>query len=148
MQRKAYKQTRVPVSRTQEAIRKLFRQHGVMGCQFTDNFEAEEIALRFVKRIHGIPRTVRIVLPAEGNEKQAYRAMYYWLKSQMEAVEFGLLSFEHIFLAHFEWMLETGETTTVADIVIPRLAQNGRSFLLEGPTSSRDVDNGEWKQVD
>lgn len=146
MRRTAYKQTAVAVPKSQEAIRKLFMKYGVIGCQFTDNFETGEIVLRFVKRINEIPRTVRIALQSEGNERQAYRALYYWIKSQLEAVDFGLLSFEHVFLAHFEWMLEDGSMGTVGDIVLPRLAEQHTGHLLEGPREG-DVSEAEWKQV-
>lgn len=141
--RKAYKQTNVPVSRTQEAVRKLLIKYDVMGCQFTENFETNEIVLRFVKRIDEIPRTVKISLTAEKNEKQAYRALYYWIKSQLEAVDFGLVSFENVFLAHFEWMLEDGTATTVGEIVLPQLGQQGQGRLLEGP--KEDVVEGTWE---
>lgn len=141
--RTAYKQTMVAVPKSQEAIRKLFIKYGVMGCQFTDNFETGEIVLRFVKKINDSPRTVRIVLRAEGNERQAYRALYYWIKSQLEAVDFGLLSFEHVFLAHFEWMLEDGQMMTIGDVVLPRLAQQHSGHLLEAPSEQTDVSDAE-----
>ena len=146
--RKAYKTTAVPVSRSQEAIRKLLVKYDVVGCQFTENFETGEIVLRFVKRINEIPRTVRIVLPTEGNERQAYRALYYWIKSQLEAVDFGLLSFEHVFLAHFEWMLEGGEISTVGEIVLPELLRQGSGQLL-GPGRRDDSEavEGNWQEV-
>jgi len=147
VERTAYKTTTVPVSRSQEAIRNLLVKYDVIGCQFTENFETGEIVLRFVKRVNEIPRTVRIVLPTEDNEKQAYRALYYWMKSQLEAVDFGLLSFEHVFLAHFEWMLESGQTATVADIILPRLSAQGSGCLLEAPLEDDDVPNGEFREV-
>ena len=151
-ERKAYKTTKVPVSRTQEAIRRLLMKYGVMGCQFTDNFESGEIILRFVKKVDEMPRTVQISLFAEGNEKQAYRQLHYWLKSQLEAVDFGLTRFEQAFLAHFEWVLETGEVTTIGDIVIPELSRQTAGRLLgPGITGTRESETqveGEWEEVE
>jgi len=143
--RKAYKQTKVPVSRSQEGIRKILRKYGVVGYQFTDNLEDNTVVLRFVKRVEGTPRTVQITLATENNEQQAYRALYYWLKSQLEAVDFGLLSFEHVFLAHFEWVLDSGERTTIGDMILPRLAQQDHGRLLEGP---EEIEEAEYEVVE
>ena len=143
--RTAYKSTAVPVSRSQEVIRKLFQKYGVLGCQFTDNFETGEIVLRFVRRVKDIPRTVQIKLNAGGNEKQAYRQLYYWIKSQLEAVAFGLLSFEDAFLAHFEWMLEDGTMVTIGELVAPQLAEQGQGRLLMAPREPEDAD---WMVVE
>ena len=146
--RTAYKTTTVPVSRSQEAIRQLLMKYGVIGCQFTDNFETGEIILRFVKKVEGVPRTVRIALAAEGNEKQAYRMIYHWLKSELEAVDFGLFRFEHMFLAHFEWMLPDGQATTVGEIVLPELSGQEPSRLLgPGQPPSPDSVEGEFREV-
>jgi hypothetical protein len=143
--RVAYRSTAVPVSRTQEVIRKLFQRYSVLGCQFTDNFETGEIVLRFVRRVNDIPRTVQIKLSAEGNERQAYRQLYYWIKSQLEAVDFGLLKFESAFLAHFEWMLEDGTMVTIGELVAPRLAEQGHGRLLAAPKEPEEAD---WTVVE
>jgi len=61
--------------------------------------------------------------PAEKAEQMAratYRALHYWLKSQFEAVDYGLLSFESVFLAHFEWMID-GRPATVGSLILPYL---------------------------
>jgi len=146
--RSAYKTTTVPVSRSQEAIRKLLVKYGVIGCQFTENFETGDVTLRFVKEIEETPRTVRISLTTESNEKQAYRALYYWMKSQLEAVDFGLLSFEHVFLAHFEWLLESGEATTIGQMVIPELSKQTPGRLLIGVARQDEGSmEADWREV-
>ncbi len=63
----------------------------------------------------------------EQMERATYRALHYWLKSQFEAVDFGLLRFEDVFLSHFEWIIK-GETRTVGELVLPHLS-NGSNFL-------------------
>jgi hypothetical protein len=73
-------------------------------------------------------------------ERQTYRALYWWLKSQFEAVDFGLLTFEDIFLSHFEWMVG-GQRTTVGALIKPRLSDG--SNLLMAPRD--DVVEGEYE---
>ena len=121
----------MPVSRSQEHIRGLFRKYDVIRCQFTDDLETGDFALRFVRRVKGIPRSVRVTISTEGNAQQSYRALYWWLKSQFEAIDFGLFMFEDVFLSHFEWMLEDGTVATMGELVKPRLgAPGGGTFLL------------------
>lgn len=75
--------------------------------------------------------------PDQKQEQMAratYRALHYWLKSQFEAVDFGLLTFEDVFLSHFEWMVN-GERTTVGRIIKPNLSTNN---LLAAPTDYVD----------
>ena len=80
----------------------------------------------------------------EGWEQMAratYRALHYWIKSQYEAVQFGLFSFEDAFLSHFEWMLDNGQATTVGKIILPRLPS---SNLLTSPAGG-DIVEGTYK---
>lgn len=81
-------------------------------------------------------RMVYDKMPQEKQEQMqraTYRALHYWLKSQFESVEFGLLTFEQIFLAHFEWMVD-GQPTTVGQYLIPRLNSDN---LLPAPKSQQ-----------
>ena len=78
----------------------------------------------------------------EQMEQATYRALHWWLKSQFEAVEFGLLSFEDVFLSHFEWMVD-GQRTTVGALIKPRLPYSGN--LLAAP-SRDDVVDGEYQR--
>lgn len=77
---------------------------------------------------------------AEQMERATYRALHWWLKSQFEAVAFGLLSFEDVFLSHFEWMIN-GKRTTVGEIIKPRLPIGGN--LLPRPAAGDDIVEGE-----
>jgi hypothetical protein len=165
----AYRTTSVPVSRSQESIRKLLINFGVRGIQFSEqfseDFKTHTINIRFAKEINKEIRTVsvsmtvpepptpkrrRVVrysrgkiiygkMPQERMEQMAraaYRVLHDWLKSQFVAVEFGLLSFEDVFLSHFEWMLPNGTVQTVGQLVKPHIGQplleTGLDTLLDG----------------
>ncbi|CAG0954362.1 hypothetical protein GPROT1_00328 [Gammaproteobacteria bacterium] len=128
------------------------------------------INVRFAKDVDGQLRTVSVALevprPPEPKRKQparrsycgrsistktatnrdeqmyraTYRALHWWLKSQFEAVEFGLLSFEDVFLAHFEWIVD-GRSTTVGALIRPRLMSGGS--LLPAPRPEDDIIDGD-----
>jgi hypothetical protein len=67
----------------------------------------------------------------ERNQRAAWRAVYYALKSRMESVSYGIETFEEAFLAHFEAGVDrAGNTFTIGDRLIPRL-QAGRLALAE-----------------
>jgi len=153
----AYATTSVPVEKSKEAIRQLLINSGARGIQFSEDFQDHLINIKFAKQISDNLRTVSISLkvlelpkpkrprthgtwrrghytPPKSDrdrfsqmERATYRALHWWLKSQFEAVEFGLLSFENVFLSHFEWMID-GKQTTVGALVLPHLS-NGSNFL-------------------
>jgi hypothetical protein len=73
-------------------------------------------------------RSHRFVIPKTQEERQdqmtraTYRAMHYWLKSQFEAIDFGLVNFEDVFLSHFEWMMKDGTKGTLGDLLKPQFS--------------------------
>jgi len=146
----AYKTTSVPIARSREQIRKLLINFGVRGVQFSENFESGEVNVRFAKATGQQLRTVSVSMhipeapkpkrkptrkSADDRKEQmaraTYRALHDWLKAQFVAVEFGLLSFEDVFLSHFEWMVN-GQTMTVGALIKPRL-ETRPEFLIESP---------------
>jgi hypothetical protein len=147
----AYATTAVAVAKTQEDIRKLLVKHGARGMQLTEIFEPPSLNLRFQALIGpddgpAVLAMVSMEIPTgeeqarnerekEQLRRQAARALFYYLKSQLEAVDFGLVKFEEAFLAHFEITNRTGELTTVGAAVLPEfLAASAQSvpMLLPG----------------
>lgn len=160
----AYRTTQVPIARSQEAIRKLLINFSVRGIQFSEDFETRQVNVRFAKEINNQMRTVNVTMTIPEAEKvtrrravryvrgkmvysktqqdrqeqmarATYRALHDWLKAQFVAVEFGLLTFEDVFLSHFEWVLPNGSVQTIGQLVKPRIETRGE-FLLEGGASS------------
>lgn len=163
----AYKTTSVPVERSKEAIRKLLIAFQVRGIQFSEDFETRIINVKFAKEINGNMRTVSVSmtvpepppakrkrsvsyrngrmvygkLPQERQEQMAratYRALHDWLKSQFVAVEFGLLTFEDVFLSHFELIMEDGNVTTVGRMIKPSL-ESGFKQLVAKVNNDDDI---------
>ena len=133
---KAYATTAVAVSKTQEDIRKLLVRYGARGMQLTEVFEPPSLCLRFQVLIgeeQQVLAMVNMEIPTGEDEartdreadqyrRQAARALFYYLKSQLEAVDFGLVRFEEAFLAHFEIPTEKG-TTTIGRRILPEFVE-------------------------
>ena len=56
----AYKNTQVPISRSQESIRKLLIGFNVRGVQFSEDFIDEKINVRFAKEVEHSVRTISV----------------------------------------------------------------------------------------
>lgn len=141
-QKKAYQDTSVSVSRSQAQIRDLLKKHGARGLQFTEDFQSSEQVFRFAFPLPSTEERKReVVVPVclkldvrkaaenlpqtkdvwERALRQVHRALYWWLKSQLEAVEFGLLDFTDVFLSYLE-VEHKGNVGTIGNIIKPSLA--------------------------
>lgn len=107
MRTEAYGTTKVPVAQSRTAIEALLEQRGVRDFRVTTS--AAVFALDFnwpLADDRGRLRTVlgvRIVSPWPDDDKlrrRMARVLYWHLKSKLEAVEAGLISFEEEFLPH------------------------------------------------
>lgn len=136
--RTPYQDTSVPVERSKEQIRDSLRSAGAKGVQFEETWGDEpRLLVRFAWAMgesFDSVVTVRLEakpLPPEPNarsgwrispeqrERQAWRALAWYLKTMLEAAQFGLLKFEDIFLS----FVEDGRGLTVGERIIPMLEQ-------------------------
>lgn len=143
---KAYADTSVAVSRSQEQIRARLVATGARGVQFTEDWMAGTIGFRFVKMkkhddtefplmvnmtIHVWPNAKKRLYASprekEQRERQVWRALYWYLKSQFEAVDFGLRTLEDVFMSDIQ--MQDGRT--IGDHVRGALAL-GRLALPAG----------------
>lgn len=133
----AYDQTKVDVYKTRGEIDGLLYKAGATGMAWMEGDHPDYpgkriIAVRFIRpeKLEGqqVPMAVRIMVPVpvakaqkeqEQLRRQYHRALYYYLKSQLEAVEFGLVQFTEAFLPH----LETGNGLTVYQQIGPQYLQ-------------------------
>jgi len=68
------------------------------------------------------------------NLNQSLRLLYWYLKTKLEAISFGLVSVEHEFLSDIVYRLPDGTEKTISEVMIkelgssdmPRLAWEGR----------------------
>ena len=111
----AYGDTSVSVDKSQGAIRKLLLNHDVEATRFTNY--ASHALIEFVKKVGTdqlIPYRIMVKPQVKKRysgeeptkaaidraERQVWRVAYWWLKSKMEAIDFGLVEFEEDFLPY------------------------------------------------
>ena len=143
-----YENTGVPVSQSKGDIEKLLKNRGARGMQLEsswgDDGATETCRVRFAWPLTGdVMQTVRLEvqplppvrpkranakgITAEQRERQAWRGLFWYLKSMMEAAEFGLLKFEDVFMSFFE----SADGRTIGEVVLPQL-EAGRLALPRG----------------
>jgi hypothetical protein len=99
--RQAYKDTPVESGRSKQHIEELLLKVGAKGFRWSsliDHSEVLEAGLDY----EGRERAFRLTV-AYGNERerrQKLRALYWYLKSKLEAIEFGLVDLEQEFLPY------------------------------------------------
>ncbi len=128
-----YESSPVSTDRSQAQIRKLLGAQGVVTTRFT-SFPSYAL-LEFVKESKGQITPFRITIkpkvdsrsrsPAkelDRAERQVWRVCYWWLKSKLEAIEFGLVEFEQEFLPYMLIADSQGRDEVVAKVFFERLA--------------------------
>jgi len=145
--RSPFEDTSVTVSRSQEQIRKLLRDAGAEGVQFSEEWNPPAFYVRFVWRMtppdadaQGILQAVRlkvsplaeshkgVVKSQDQRERQAWRGIAHYLEGTIKAATFGLIRFEDIFLSFME-LEPMGQT--LGERVIPQM-ESGRLALMPG----------------
>ena len=138
--RTPYDDTGVAVSRSQSQIRDMLKKAGARGVQIEENWEGETVAfVRFLWEIEGNVHRIRLTvarLPEdmhdtlktpEQRERQAWRGLFWYLKTTLEASTFGFVRFEDIFMSFFE----SADGRTIGEVVIPQL-EAGLLLLPKG----------------
>ena len=146
-ERTPFEDTTVPVGRSQEQIRKLLRDAGAGGVQFSEEWsDPPAFYVRFLWTMaapdadaQGVSQAVRLrvnplaeshkgaIKSREQRERQAWRGIAHYLEGTIKAATFGLIRFEDIFLSFME--LEP-QGRTLGEAIIPQIEQ-GR--LAIGP---------------
>jgi hypothetical protein len=146
--RTPFEDTSVSVARSQDQIRKLLRDAGAQGVQFSEEWgDPPAFSVRFLWRLEapdtaasGVVQAIRLrvePLPedhdgvwktSDQRERQAWRGIAHYLEGTIKAATFGLIRFEDIFLSFME-LEPMGRT--LGETVIPQIAR-GRLELLPG----------------
>jgi hypothetical protein len=146
---RSYKDTRVSVDQTQGAIRRMLQYHNAKGVQFREDWAANTLGFSFIHakktETAEIPMIVHMHIQIwpkgkkpwdatessrQQRERQVWRALYWYLKAQLEAVEFGLRTFEDAFLA--DVVVQDGRT--VGDVIREGLVEGKMRLALPSPT--------------
>lgn len=135
--------TRVPISKSQEDIRDLLARFGALKVAFEEDFEKGTQVLRFeypVENKMTVPVQFKIQIKGifewlENNgrsswnkeylfkqaKKVAWRHIFDWVKANINLVEFGLISFENMFLSYFSHVLPDGTYKSLGEEILPKL---------------------------
>ncbi len=133
MSHKAYEDTSVPAAKSKEQIEALLKKFAVQAVRFTSfpsyallEFVRKEKDGRLVPyRVVIKPRVKQFARNAtrelDQSERQVWRVAYWWLKSKIEAIDFGLVEFEQDFLPYMLVADNQGRSQTVSDVLTERL---------------------------
>jgi len=128
---KSYKQTKVDWAKSQVQITKLLEVQGIQDIRFTFLQSRNELICEFnyPTKIENkdINVGVRILLPIPDNSEQAkrqiHRALFYYLKSKFEALNFKLVEFIQEFMPHLVIFDKQGNSRTLYQIISPQYKQ-------------------------
>ena len=137
--RTPYQDTSVPVERSKEQVRQMLKSAGARGimlqeewaedgststCHVTfawpvgEAFDCVQQVRLVVKPLPAEPgRGAAWKVSPEQRDRQAWRALSWYLKTMLEAATFGLLKFEDIFLSYFVGK----DGHTIGETIIPLL---------------------------
>jgi len=129
----AYKATSVNWGKSQSDIGKLLDKQGIQDVRFTFLSSRNELICEFnypaVIENEEKPVGVRITLPIpqgkniEQSKNQIHRALFYYLKSKFESMNFGLVEFMDEFMAHLVIYDKKGQSKTLSQHIMPQFRQ-------------------------
>ena len=142
-----YAQTEVPVERTKAQIERMLMDAGAEAVRIT-TMATGEVTVEFVleTEMHGVRKKFGVQLKSPLIERQRgsrynkfterdYRAeirmLHWYLKSLLEAAQYGLMSTERIFFSHIMFHLPDGSTATAGEMAAQALI-GGNPALLPG----------------
>lgn len=141
--RTPFEDTSVPVARSQEQIRRLLRDAGAQGVQFTEEWgDPPTFHVRFTWPLGARAQSVRLMCSplaedaggkwksADQRERQAWRGLAHYLEGTIKAATFGLIKFEDIFLSFME-LEPMGRT--LGEVAIPQMV-SGQFAIGRGDT--------------
>ena len=144
----AYKSTSVNWAKSQANIGKLLDKVGIKDVRFTFMASQGSIICEFnyptIVDDKEVNIGVRIIvrLPESKNQEQSknqvHRALYYYLKTKFEALDFGLVEFVQEFMPHLIVYDKNGGTKTLYQVIAPQYnkglitGQQGDIKMLEG----------------
>ena len=144
-----YSNTTVPMEKTKAEIEILLKAYGVKGIQWTSIGNEEDLKFLMEVTVRGVrrelafqvkPSQVQITkrVPGRGlvkteDRNQEYRLLYWWIKSKLEAVYWGLSTIEKEFLSQVIVSLPNGPTTMgdVAQEAIAKGSVESLPFIQE-----------------
>ncbi|MFH0904259.1 MAG: hypothetical protein V1854_03615 [Methanobacteriota archaeon] len=129
-----YDRTEIDVIKSQNDIQKLLLEYGAEGIQWIVFRDAlPRLAFIIEADINGIRKKVGVQIdpsitrpknsPQGINYKQSMRLLYWYVKSKLEAVAYGVKTFEKEFLDDIVYRLPDGREVKVGDLILKQIAE-------------------------
>ena len=148
-----YAQSQVPVERTKAQIERMLLDAGAEAVRIT-TMATGEVTVEFVleTKVGGIQKKFGVQLKSplierqrgsrynrftERDQKAEIRMLRWYLKSLLEAAQYGLMSTERIFFSHIMFHLADGSTATAGEMAAQALI-GGDPLLLPGAMKDGD----------
>ena len=128
---KSYKQTKVNWGKSQAQIAKLLETQGILDVRISFLLSKNILVCEFnyPTKLEGKITNlgVRIALPvpdtSERAKNQIHRALFYYLKTKFEALNFGLVEFIKEFMPYLVVFDKHGNSQTLFQIISPQYLQ-------------------------
>lgn len=138
-----YGDTKINWDRTRLQIEDLLRDYGAIGISWAAYRGTEylqfivEVEVQGFKKEIGIQINVPFITQLKGrwekqrvyNKNQSYRVLYWFVKSKLEAVAYGLNTIEREFLSQVLVPLPDNTTTTIGNVIEDYLAKDALNAL-------------------
>ncbi len=133
-----YQNTSVDFQKSQQQITRLLEAYGCEGVQWTTLFKPPQVEVKFVleTEIEGSKKKIAIKMKPPvfvkrsrsgkhvANLNQSLRLLYWYLKTKLEAISFGLVSVEHEFLSDIVYQLPDGTEKTIGEVMVKELGSS------------------------
>ena len=134
-----YDRTEIPVIKTQNEIQQLLLEYGAEGIQwvvFRDGLP--KLAFIIEANINGASKKVGVQIDPPliqrpnrtVNFEQSMRLLYWYVKSKLEAVAYGVKTFEKEFLDDLIYRLPDGREVKVGDMILKQVGE-GKDINLK-----------------
>lgn len=129
-----YDRTEIDVIKSQNDIQKLLLEYGAEGIQWIVFRDAlPRLAFIIEADINGIRKKVGVQIdppitrpknsPQGINYKQSMRLLYWYIKSKLESVAYGVKTFEKEFLDDIVYRLPDGREGKVGDMILKQISE-------------------------
>lgn len=120
----AYDATSVPVTRSQDELKKLLMKNGASGMAFVsqpplEGFQAQVVieGKTYTIRVQCVARQMKHEDDQNQEERRIWRVLYYHMKAVFESANSGLLEFRELILPY----IVTRQGKTIAEHILPQL---------------------------
>ena len=119
-----YRHTTVNYMKTQVKVNELLKRYDIVDTRWTNLKDQVVFEFNKLVELEGQERLagVRIVIQGvdDGNRNQLHRALFYYLKSKMEFLDFGFIEFLQEFMPHLILTDKSGRDITAYQLFKPQ----------------------------